>query len=103
GEGAGGVDAVGGDLGVDAVEVGGREAEPGAPAGAPDDCSPDAVGSAQDPGGLFDKPLGQALADARGGNDLAIDLGGRGHLEVEAGLGAPGGEDLRVAADRKSV
>src|SRR5262249_24515265 len=36
-EGAGGVDGIGGDLGVDPPEVGGREAEPRPSAGAADD------------------------------------------------------------------
>ena len=96
-DGEDGVDAIGGDDGVDGVEVGGRDADSRPSAGPVGDDPSNPVGVPEQQGGLGGLSLGEGLANSRRGDDPAVELGGRGDLELEAGLGAPGTEELGVS------
>src|SRR5271157_6399018 len=64
-EDSGGIDAVEREQGIDAVEIDGRNAQPGAPTCAVGHNAPDAVRAAEKSRGLLDLALVQRLADSR--------------------------------------
>ena len=59
------------------------------------DDAADPVGPAEEPGGLVGPALGQAAADPRRRDEVAVDGGRLDDLEAEPGLGAPAGQERR--------